>query len=97
MALLASKRRIEEPRPSLTKSVDAALGIFGGSRRASSEFAQDVMLAIGQLAETLDAPTEVRREIALSIASFADRASLPASEVVDRLLDVRVRVVRCEA
>jgi hypothetical protein len=81
----------------LTRSVDAALGVFDGSRRASSEFAQDVMLALGQLAETLEAPPEVRGEIARSIIAFRDRETVSVSEVIDCLLDVRACAARCES
>ncbi len=89
MALLAARRRIESERPSLTKSVDAAFGFFEGSRRASSARAQDVFLALGVIAESLDAPTPVRRSIATSLVAIPDDVELPTRDVIDRLLDVR--------
>ena len=89
MALRTTKARNDVERPSLTNSVDASFAFFVGSRRASGELVQDVLLALGVIAEALDASSAVRRSIATGIASIAGRPQVPASEVVDRLLDVR--------
>jgi hypothetical protein len=89
MALLAAKRRMECERPSLTRSVDAAFGFFEGSRRAPSALVQDVFLALGVIAEALDASPAVRRSIAATLVAIPDDARVPTSNVVDRLLDVR--------
>ena len=49
MALLATKRRVQMDRPALTTSIDATLACFDGSRSVSTEFAQDILLALGVL------------------------------------------------
>jgi hypothetical protein len=92
MARLSLKRKVDVDHPSLTKSVDAALGCFDGSRRASSEFLQDVLLTLGLIAESVDAPSDVRRAIAADLVSCAERANVPAHEVFDWLLDLRALI-----
>ena len=89
MALRTTKPSADTERPPLTNSVDASFAFFVGSRRASAEFVQDVLLALGVIAETLDASRAVRSSIATGLASIAGRPQVPASEVVDYLLDVR--------
>jgi hypothetical protein len=72
--------------------VDAAFGFFEGSPRTSSALAQDVFLALGVIAESLDASAEVRRSIAASLIALPDEGRLSNREVADRLLDVRCAV-----
>jgi hypothetical protein len=101
MALLASKRRNETESPSFTpsftRSVDAALGFVEESRRVPGEFVQDLFLALGVIAETLDTSTEIRGSIAEGLTSVADRAHVPTREIFDRLLDLRSSAAQVEA
>ena len=76
-------------RPSLTNSVDASFAFFVGSRRASGELVQDVLLALGVIAETLDASQRGSELDRNGNRVDCRAAQVPASEVVDRLLDVR--------
>jgi hypothetical protein len=77
-------------RPPLTESVDAALDCFRGPRRTSSEEAQDVLLALGVIAEDRGASPEVRGAIARAIADVVSHpGQLPTRTVVDHLLDLR--------
>jgi len=89
MALLTTKQRVVSERPTLTTSIDAALRCFDGSRPVPAEFAQDILLALGVLAETREAPSAVRREIASCLDAIGDERLVPSRVVVDGLLDVR--------
>ena len=89
MGLLTAKRRPDIENQSLTQTVDATLAFVDGSRRLSGDFVQDLFLALGVIAESLDASTDVRRSIADGIASVADRPAVSNPDVFDRLLDIR--------
>ena len=56
MALRTTKARNDVERPSLTNSVDASFAFFVGSRRLSGELVQDVLLALGVIAEPSTRP-----------------------------------------
>jgi hypothetical protein len=90
MALLTAKRRMTIERPTLTRSVDAALGCFDGSRRTSSEDAQDVLLALGVIAEDHGASPAIRQLIADALGDVASHSEQVSTRlVVDHLLDLR--------
>jgi hypothetical protein len=90
MTRLFVKRHETVDRPSLTRAVDAALGCFDRSNRASSDFVQDVLLTLALIAESVDASSDVRHAIADDLVSCVDRANMPVAEVFDRLLDLRM-------
>ena len=96
MALLAPKRRTEVERPSFTRSVDAALGFIEGSGRLSGEFAQDLLLGLGLIAEMLDMGADIRGSIATGLASVVERTYVPKRELFDRLLDLRSAAAHAE-
>ncbi len=97
MGLLTAKRRPDIENQSLTQTVDATLAFVDGSRRLSGDFVQDLFLALGVIAESVDASTDVRRSIADGIASVADLAAVSARDVFDRLLDIRNLVASASA
>ena len=89
MALLTAKRPPDIEHQSLTQTVDATFAFVDGTLLLSGDFVQDLFLALGVIAESLDAATDVRRSIADGIASVGDRPAVSTRDVFDRLLDIR--------
>ena len=90
MALLATKRRVDFDRPALTTSNRCHAGMLRRVSVGMDELAQDILLALGVLAETHEAPPAVRRAIAcLCLDTLGDHANVSGRELVDGLLDVR--------
>lgn len=89
VSLLTKRREIRDDGAALTVSVDAAIGFVTGSRRVSGEFAQDVLLALGSMAEATNRSEKVCRQITKALGSVTYREFVPAREILDQLLDIR--------